>query len=379
MSLPELARGGPDPLASFDLDILLEGAAGLRGERIALSDAADQVTFGEADRRASALAVYFGALGLSPGETVMIAAEARVDVFIAIAAATRAGMNVALAPPWSNENAIGRMALLAGAAAIIGAPREGRTERADFWLAAAASAPCVRLLCSLGEERIDGAAPIDLRQLAPADRPARVERQNLSCIVTFEGGAKPIVHRQQTLIAAALDLVARAKIGMRLPIVSTILPASFAGLVAGPAAALVSGASLHYNAPFDARAFLALVDAHAPAHLVAPAPIGPMLERAGLFEGGRLASVLFLERADGLCRPSPESATRVVSDNAPPITDLYAFGERAIVTEARISARKTPPAAEPHWLDLDGSRVLAIGWSDQSPQAQLTGAAVTQP
>ena len=112
-----------------------------------------------------------------------------------------------------------------------------------------------------------------------------------------------VVHRQQTLVAAALDLVTRARIGMRLPIVATIAPVTFAGLVAGPVAALLAGAPLLLHGPFAAAGFTALLERAGPAHLVAPAAMLPALRRAGLLDAETLASLILVSRRDDLGEP----------------------------------------------------------------------------
>ncbi|HEY8579607.1 MAG TPA: hypothetical protein VIL72_06950, partial [Beijerinckiaceae bacterium] len=101
---------------------------------------------------------------------------------------------------------------------------------------------------------------------------------------------------QRALVAAALDLVSRARIGMRTPIVTTIAPARIAGLVAGPIAGLMAGAPVALHGPFSGRAFAALLEDLAGAHLVVPGALLPALAAAGLYDQRVAASVLLLER-----------------------------------------------------------------------------------
>lgn len=376
-AIAEAFRAEPDPLASFDLDTLLDGAARLRADRFGLSDTVEKITFGEADRRASALAVFFGELGLSPGESILLATGAPAASFLALVGAIRAGLQVALAPGWTDQTAAARMAALSGAAAIIVASTDLAFAPDIDWLPIAATTASVRLICSLGSEKIDGVVSIDLAAL-PTGRRTRDADADSPRIVTFEGGVKPIAHHQRAIVAAALDLVARARIGMRLPVISTIAPATFAGLSAGPVASLIAGAGLHWEAPFDARRFVAKLDETAPAHLVAPAALSPMLLRAGLLSSGQLASLLLLSRYPAADSGKSLPASLAVSqEKQPSIVDLFAFGERTVVPEARYAQEVVPAASEPHYLDLDGSQLLAVGWSNESGRPELRGAAVS--
>ncbi len=147
-------------------------------------------------------------------------------------------------------------------------------------------------------------------------------------------------------MAAGLDFVARAKIGRATPILSTLPPTSFAGLVAGPFAALLSGAMLHLHGPFAADDFLKTRDRAGHAHLVVPAAIAPDLESAAILEG--LASTVLLSRLSaeaGFTSP-PSFASPC------PLVDLYAIDETAAVAEPRRGASAAQPAPEPHFVGL---------------------------
>jgi len=378
LSALDAALADPDPLASFDLDALLEGAARLRGDRTGFEDRRESVGFAEADARASALAAFLADLGLVPGETVLLGCAAPATAFVAVLAAIRAGLHIALAPAFADEQAACRMALLSSAAALLvtGDGDAGSDAVVRDWLPVAAAAPSVRLLCSIGAEKRDGMVSFDPRSDAGARiRTAAHPQAHDAQIVTFEDGV-PIAHVQRTLVAAALDVVARSRIGMRLPILSTIAPSSFAGLVAGPLASLLAGAPLHWRTPFEASQFLEELDRRAPVHLVAPAPIAPMLERAGLVDRSNLAALVLLSRQRASTGEPPPAPIQMRRD-APALVDLYAFGERAAVAEMRISGAPVGPASEPHYLDLDGTPLLAVGWSEGEDGRRLRGVAVT--
>jgi hypothetical protein len=174
------------------------------------------------------------------------------------------------------------------------------------------------------------------------------------------------------LIAAGLDFASRARIGRETPILCTLPPTSFAGLVAGPFAALLSGAALHLHGPFDARDFLKLRDRLARPHLVVPAAVAANLLQADAMAG--LASAVLVSR------PSVRVGAHLPERLAAPcaVIDLYAVDEMAAVAEERSGGVAQPPAREPHYIGVDDDRVLAIATLPASGSSFLLhGAAVT--
>jgi non-ribosomal peptide synthetase component F len=385
---------GLDPIVSFDLDTLVSGAVRLRADRIAIADSkhmgAAALSFAEFDRRVSALAALWLDLGLKPGERILIAGGATATCVIALIAALRAGLDVALAPLHLGGEDMRDFARGADAAALAAENAYGELHPAGDLLNVAAQVPRVRLVCSLGGgEKVDGAVDADPERLAPIAHRFAAKRTGDARIITRAHNGEIVVHRQQTLVAAALDLVTRARIGMRLTIVTTLAPVSFAGLVAGPVAALLAGAPLLLHGPFAAADFTALVAGAGPAHLVVPAAILPMLQGAGFLDAEMLASLILVSRRDRLDEPPAgqllndvprdagrHGAARALNPAArklPPIVDLFAIGEHTSVPEER-KGNRLPALAEPHYISLDDRRILAVG---RGATFALEGAAVT--
>lgn len=367
-----------DPLACFDIETLLEGAARLRPGLLALADDADALTFEEANRRADVLAAHFSDIGLIAGETILIAAGAPAASFVALVAGLRAELRVALAPAWTKPAAAGRMALAAAAAAILVAPSAGLGE-VEVWLEAAATSVSTRLVCTLGGVRVDGAVQLDPTE--DPQTPPRFSGPKLtrSEVCTFDREGALIAHAQRTLLAAALDIVARSRMGLRRPIICTLPPASFVGLAAGPIAALLAGASLAWRLPFDSESFLRSLDAAAPVCLVAPIGLASSLQDADLLRSEVISSLVLVSRSPDWRSPD-DPPILACAPGFGPIVDVYAFGERAAAPEARDSdGRPATPANETHYLDFDGSRILALDWTTGAADAtpRLEGAAVT--
>lgn len=363
-------------LAGFDLDTLLGGAARLRGGSPAISDGETQLDFATLDAKADALALRLAELGLAPGETVLVAAGARVAPLLALFGGLRAGLRVALAPLHLDSDELAARACACDARAILAEPRHGELRPVETAFLAAAEAPRVRLVGALGRNGPDGAVVLDLARLGTErdrERPDKVERQ---AIVTFDSAGTPCETAQRILVAAGLDLVARARIGMRLQIFSTLAPASFAGLVAGPFASLLAGAPLHLHGPFDPARFAETLGRPAPCHLVIPGALLPMLRTARLVGTDRLASLLLFHRRDRVGDGAPQSMPGPLG-RLPPALDLHGIGEEALVAELRdASGLPAPICAEPHYISLDEGRLLAVGLTVGPDGPVLEGAAV---
>ena len=369
-----------DPLAGFDLDTLLGGAARLRGGSHAVSDGEMVLDFATLDAKADALALRLADLGLAPGDTLLVLAGARVAPLLALVGGLRAGLRVALAPLHLDADELAARARACEARAILAEPRYGLLTPVETAFLAAAEAPRVRLVGSLvtapGRSGPEGAVVLDIARLGTAEnrtRPDKVERQP---IVTFDADGTARETAQRTLVAAALDLVARARIGMRLQIFSTLAPASFAGLVAGPFASLLAGAPLHLHGPFDAARFAETLGRPAPCHLVIPGALLPMLRTARLAGTDRLASLLLFHRRERLGDAVPDSMPGPLG-RLPPALDLHAIGEEALIAELRDGAGLPAPlCGEPHYINLDEGRLLAVGLAAGPDGPVLEGAAV---
>jgi acyl-CoA synthetase (AMP-forming)/AMP-acid ligase II len=365
-----LVESVSDPLARFDLDSLIEGCARLRPGRTAVSDGTGaRISFAELDLGSRAMAGALASLGLAPGECVLVPGVPRVATLLGIFAALRAGLDVALAPPQLSSAETAAFAARAKCAAALIGGRYGETSPLDTVMQAAATCENLRMLCSL-EGGADGA--VDLNEFATPDYRIDAACARAARLVTFvPGGA--LRHTQRTLIAATLDAATRLHLSDDRTLLSTIAPASFAGLVAGPLLALLSGASLHLHGPFLSATLLEDLTTHGPAHLLVPRAVGTLLEEARLLSGRLVASLLLLHRATR----ADESAI-ALSPAECPVFDLTAFGETCLLVEPRDAhGDALPPAATPHMIEFDGSSILAARRAPGVGALRFEGEAVT--
>ncbi|MBK9083083.1 MAG: AMP-binding protein [Rhizobiales bacterium] len=270
------AGSGRRALAACALDPLLLGAARLRGDRLALSASGEGVaerslTFAEMDGVARRIACALAECELAPGESLLIVGAADPDTVLLLLGAARAGLVAALAPAGAEADRLAAMARAVGAAAVAGPARIGAVPLGPTLLRVAADVETVRFVGCAGGEA-EGAVRLDDEAFATVQ-----QRVAAAPVVTFHDGRDgpaPVRHEQTTLAAAALDFLARSQIGAGLPLVSTISPTRFAGLVAGPIASLLSGAPLHLHAPFETASLVAALAERRAAHLVAPLALG---------------------------------------------------------------------------------------------------------
>lgn len=375
--------GAGDPFVQFSLDALVSATARLRPDSLAFTERGQSMPYGILAVQVAAFARQLSEGGLKPGERIVITGGAEISLVVALIAALRGGYEPALAPLDLEADELAAFARAVNAAALVGPSQHGDFSPADTFLSTAASVATIRLVASYGPEAFDGAvdlSPGACLRYAAAFPDNGLDRAKFAAAATprvitadRRNGATPVVHHQSTLIVAGLDVAARARIGRETPILCTLPPTSFAGLVAGPFAALLSGATLHLHGPFDARDFLEMRDRLASPHLVVPLAVAGELMHADALTG--LASAILVSRqtAEAVCLPEAIEAPCA-------LIDLYAVGERAAIAEPRHAGSPRPPAQEPHFIGFDKSRVLAVAALPAAGNGlALQGAAVTAP
>lgn len=328
------------PASGFDA--LVVAAARECPDLVLVSDDGGATTAGLLARRVGRLAALLHHAGFAPGERILLVAGATTASIVALVALLRAGLQPALAPVGLGPVELVAHARAANAVALIGPSSYGAADCGEAYLSAAALSDSIRMVATQGPGPVDGAADISFERLdAMVDVETAFPGREPGTILTFAGPATAPdlkAHRQVALFADALSLVEQARINPSARIISLLPPASLAGLVAGPCAALVGASSLALHGPFDAARFLAACDAEPGFHIVAPAAIG------GAFEDGALTvdamSLILVSRfADPGTFALPQD---LACDR--PITDLYAYGEDTVIAQRRQEGRAQPPA-----------------------------------
>lgn len=293
----------PHPLAAFGLDMLARGAARLRGERAAIAEAGEGVSntaldYRRLDRVIAAFASRAAECGLRPGDRVVIVGAQRTGVVAAVFGALAAGVEPVVAPTHMGAGALAFLAQATGATALFAPSTFGALDLESVMLEAAADAPEIRFIGSLGPGEADGAidfSPSGLADAAEAAQPTarRADPPRIGLVAQPDQKAPRVTFfAQGALVSQALEIVSALDLRPDRALISTLSAASLAGLVCGPAAALLSGAPLTLFGPYDGDGLSAILRGNAPATLVAPSSVADDLAASGLFDGlHRLALV----------------------------------------------------------------------------------------
>jgi hypothetical protein len=311
------------PLTLFGFDALVAGAARPRPGALAFrddfEDGVDDMSYADLYQRVGACLSRLRNFDLARGEKILICCQPGAQPFVALTAALAAGLDPVLAPlplPYTRP-AIELAAKNMSAAALFAPMRFSGVDFETPLLEIAAATPSIRLIGALSGAG-DGAADFSPAALeAPLSPRARLA-DDWGADARARVGALDEMGRaefvsQGALLGAALDLVRVTRASGQTPILSLCAPSSLGALVAGPLAALLGGAPLHFLAPFTAERFLAKLDALGPTRLVAPASVLADLGRAGLLTNGALACVAALGAGASLAQPALEASCPIVT------------------------------------------------------------------
>jgi len=340
--------------------------------RAAFTDGAPRtLTYAEADRAISAFAATLRGLGLHAGTVVGLQLPNTVENAVALLGALRAGMVAAPLPLlWRRQDmteALGR----AGAKAIVTAGRIGAFAHAELAMEVAAELFPIRQICAFGDNLPDGVVPLDgIFTNAANEPPPRRNGDAASTVaITFECGADgylPVPHDHAHLLAAGASLALAGGFTAEMPILSTIPPATFAGLAVTLMPWLITGGALHWHHGFDAEAFATQTAALENAAVVLPGPalpaltVSPSRKIVALWRAplGLAAEIPVLNAVDAVCRDEaaitaaardsdglPDPAVIAAADNppAPGMIGVGAYQFRQAALDAAIAA--ADPAA----------------------------------
>jgi hypothetical protein len=310
------------PLARFRIDALVSGSARFRPDRIALWDhdenGARPMRFSQLDAAARSFAGRLEKYELNPGARILLCSSPAGLGLIAITAIVAAGFEPVLAPLHPTPRRLAQAAVSVGAEAFIAPARFDELDFQETMQAVAAAAPSIKLLGSLSPDPFEGAVDFSLSGLAAASesRPPQIAESrrfgDRLALGAVEAGCEPIFLDQSALLSLGLDLVRKTRAGGAAPIVSLVSPGCFGGLIAGPLAALLSGAELHFVAPFKAEVFVRLLGEVGPVRLVAPAEILANLKGSGLLESRALLSCTAIGELEETTAQTAENSCLIV-------------------------------------------------------------------
>ncbi len=341
----------PQGQSRITIDEIFRRVAERRPQALALADAPNRktftdgaprrLTFAEADRVISAIAGRLRRMELPTDTIVAIQLPNIVENVLAILGVLRAGMIAAPLPLlWRRADAVAALSRI-GAKALITIGHVGSFNHCQLAMRVAAEVFAIRYVCGFGADLPDGVVPFDdlfttdkLDPLPPFDR----DRQNNAAahlaVVTFdvtESGIVPVARSHLEVFAGGLSVLLESRLVQDATILSTLAPASFAGISLTLMPWLLSGGKLLLHHPFDPPVLVGQWrgDERCGA-LILPGPVAFRLSQAGVFSRTGPASVIASWRS-----PERLGGSQLWRERDTTLVDVSMFGEIGFVAARR--------------------------------------------
>ncbi len=293
------------------------------------------LSYADADRAISALAARLHGLGLKTDAVIAIQLPNTVEHVIALLGVLRAGMIAAPLPLlWGQQEVVAALRGI-GAKAIIACGRAGREQPAKTAMVAAAELFPIRHVCAFGSDLPDGVVPLDQiftasdELIHAAARPGSAAAH--VAVVTFDvtaaAGIVPVARNAAQLTAGALGIFRKETLAQRGTILSTIPPASFAGIALTVMPWLLAGGALALHHGCDPKVLGAQSETLADPTLILPGPALTLLAEAG--------RLLPFKTVVALWRAPERLATCAPWYHDGALVDVAAFGETGLVAARR--------------------------------------------
>jgi hypothetical protein len=286
----------------------------------------------------------------------------------------RAGMIAAPMPLlWRSADAVTAMAR-AGAKALITCGRVGNFEHSRLATRIAADVFSIRYVCGFGDNLSDGVVPFDelftIERLEPL--PLLYRDDNAAAhlaAITFEigeDGPIPVARRHLELLSGGMCVLSEARFVERGSVLSTITPATFAGISLTLVPWLLAGGTLVLHHTFNADLFAAQRQDEGCSTLILPAPVVFRFSESGLFGGENPATLVAEWRA-----PDRLAASLLWHEKNTALVDVAVFGETGLVAGRRSEdGRPVPIPVGPALSPRQGRG--AVAFAELKPSAMNT-------
>jgi acyl-CoA synthetase (AMP-forming)/AMP-acid ligase II len=333
------------------LDEIFSRVAQRRPDALALADppnrpaftdgAARKLSFADADRMITAIAGRLRQTGLSADTIVGIQLPNTVENILALLGVMRAGMIPAPLPLlWRRADMIAALARIGGKA-LITCGHVGAFNHGQFAMRVAAEVFSIRYVCGFGNNLPDGVVAFDdlftAETLDAVLSPALEQRSNPAshvAVITFdvgEGGIVPVARNHIELLTGGLGVLLESRLAQDDTILSTLAPASFAGLCQTLLPWLLCGGTLLLHHPLDLPALIEQWrDVDSCGALMLPAPIAFRFAEAGVFSEASPANIVVSWRSPEQLSGSPVWQPRDIG-----FVDVSIFGEVGLVAARR--------------------------------------------
>jgi hypothetical protein len=384
--IPGDTQPPPQHGSRISIDDLFRQVAARRPDDIALVDAPNResftggrprrLTFAEADRMVSAIAGRLSRMGMPIDTIVGIQLPNIVENVLTILGVLRAGMIAAPMPLlWRSADAVLAMARV-GAKAVITCGRVGSCEHGRLATRIAADVFSIRYVCGFGDNLSDGIVPLDdlftIEKLDPIPLLARdgTAVAHLA-VVTFdmgEDGPVPVARRHLELLAGGMCVLSEGRFRPSANILSTIAPASFAGISLTLVPWLLTGGTLILHHAFDADLFAAQRNDERCGTLILPAPVIFRFAETSLFASENPATILAEWREPDRLVSSPSWHQHNTA-----LIDVAVFGEAGLVAARRgEDGRPLPIPLGPAFSPREGEGAAAFAELSSTATNTLT-------
>lgn len=361
MILGELqnSAAAPHGQSRITIDEIFRRVAQRRPQALALVDAPNRktftdgaprrLTFAQADRVISAIAGRLNRMQLPTDSIVGIQLPNIVENVLAVLGVMRAGMIAAPLPLlWRRADAVAALSRI-GAKALITIGHVGGFNHAQLAMRVAADVFSIRYVCGFGADLPDGVVSFDdLFTAEKPDPPPALDRDRQSnaaahlAVVTFDvgdSGIVPVARSHLELFAGGLSVLLESRLVQDATILSTLAPASFAGMSLALMPWLLCGGKLLLHHPFDPPVLVGQWrgDERCGA-VILPAPLAFRLSEAGVFSRAGPASVIAAWRA-----PQRLGGSQLWRERDATLVDVSIFGEIGLVAGRRGPNGQTAP------------------------------------
>jgi acyl-CoA synthetase (AMP-forming)/AMP-acid ligase II len=292
------------------------------------------LTFREADAAVDALASFFIALGLEPGDTIATQLPNLAISPLTLLAAWRAGLTVASVPMLWRAEEINKVCEGVAPKVLIGVASFMGEKRAETLCAVAASQMSVRFVLGFGKNLPDGVASLDEAIAAGQngqerlmDAPPRLTPVMITFTARSGAPLLPVARREEELLAQGAMTALSLSLDSRDVILNPYPLTGPVGLSLGLMPWLVGGGTLVQHTPFDYQPFVQqLLECGATVTAVPP-PILAELVKDGVLRKPtcrlrRLGAVWSMPELIGPPPPPVYGAT-------PVLFDVYPLGDLA--------------------------------------------------
>ncbi len=349
--------------------------------------ASRQLTYGEADEAVDALAAFFAALGLQPGDRVVMQLPNFIEAPLALLGAWRAGLTVAAIPMLWRSMEIARVCDALEPKALIGCSRFAEEAPAETLRDVAASRLSVRFVLGFGDGLPDGVGSLDDAIGAGHAGDFTPRLPTGPSLITFTARAGhplvPLFRYEDEILAQGAMTVLSLSLDRSDVILNAYPFTGTVGLGLGLAPWLIGGAKLVQHHPFEYGVFAdQLLDTGAtvtamPSAILAELGANRVLQdpRCQLRRVGRVWSPAELaDPAAPLNHMAAENLSR-------PVFDLYPLGDLAslLLRPAKVADRAALPLGLVHLAkDLGGTVFAETKLADESGALLLRGPVVPQ-